>query len=59
MKVEVKNNVNVDSVLETGCVLAMCISWSCYHSVGWAILHGICSWFFVIWWCLFGTTPCW
>lgn len=37
-----------------GCALAICISWSCYHSVVWAIVHGLCSWFFVIWWCLFG-----
>lgn len=42
-----------------GCALAICVSWSCYHSIWWAILHGICSWFFVIWWCIWGTTPCW
>lgn len=40
-----------------GCALAITISWSCYHSVLWAIGHGICSWLFVIWWCICGTFP--
>jgi hypothetical protein len=31
-----------------GCCLAMVISWSLYKSILWAILHGICSWFYVI-----------
>jgi len=35
-----------------GSALAMTISWSQWHSILWAILHGICSWFYVIyyWW---------
>lgn len=53
------SNLNVSSGLSFGCALAICVSWSCYHSVLWAILHGICSWLFVIWWCIWGTTPCW
>jgi len=31
-----------------GNALAIAISWSLYHSIGWAILHGIFSWFYVI-----------
>ncbi|HUD67580.1 MAG TPA: hypothetical protein VMQ17_23555 [Candidatus Sulfotelmatobacter sp.] len=31
-----------------GSVLAMILSFTLNHSVGWAILHGICSWFYVI-----------
>ena len=31
-----------------GSVLAMIISWSINHSIGWAIVHGIFSWGYVI-----------
>lgn len=31
-----------------GGVLALLISWSANHSIGWAILHGILGWFYVV-----------
>lgn len=31
-----------------GCALAIVLSWTPHKSLGWAILHGICSWFYVI-----------
>ena len=31
-----------------GAALAMCISWSQWHSILWAIIHGVCGWFYVI-----------
>ena len=31
-----------------GSALAITISWSQWHSVLWAIIHGIFSWFYVI-----------
>lgn len=31
-----------------GSALAIAISWSTHHSVLWAILHGVLSWFYVI-----------
>ena len=31
-----------------GSVVAVILSFTLNHSVGWAILHGICSWFYVI-----------
>jgi len=31
-----------------GSVLAMIISWSINHSIGWCILHGIFSWGYVV-----------
>ena len=40
-----------------GCALAIAISWSVNHSVWWAILHGICSWLYVIYWCCCGDAP--
>lgn len=35
-----------------GCALAITISWSLHKSVLWAILHGICSWFYVAYYCI-------
>ncbi len=32
-----------------GSALAIAISWSQHHSILWAILHGILSWFYVVW----------
>ena len=35
-----------------GSALAITISWSTWHSILWAIVHGACSWLYVIyyWW---------
>jgi hypothetical protein len=35
-----------------GCGLAMVISYSNWHSIPWAILHGIFSWFYVIYYAI-------
>ena len=35
--------------ISMGSALAIVISWSVNHSILWAIIHGICSWFYVIW----------
>lgn len=31
-----------------GCALAIVISYVQWHSIAWAILHGICSWGYVL-----------
>lgn len=31
-----------------GSALAMVISYTTYQSIGWAIFHGLCSWFYVV-----------
>lgn len=36
-----------------GTALAIAISYTTNHHIGWAILHGICSWLYVIY-CLMG-----
>jgi hypothetical protein len=36
-----------------GSALAMAISFNVNHSLGWAILHGLFSWFYVIYFGLF------
>jgi hypothetical protein len=35
-----------------GSALAITISWSQWHSIHWAVIHGICGWFYVLyfWW---------
>ena len=35
-----------------GSALAISISWSLHHSILWAIVHGILSWFYVIYYAL-------
>ena len=35
-----------------GSALAITISWSVHHSILWAIVHGIFSWFYVIYYAL-------
>ncbi len=35
-----------------GTALAIAISWSANHSILWAILHGILSWFYVIYYAI-------
>jgi hypothetical protein len=38
--------------MDFGGILAVAISWGEWHHIGWAIVHGICSWFYVLyfWW---------
>jgi hypothetical protein len=31
-----------------GSMVAITLSWSANHSIPWMILHGVCSWFYVI-----------
>jgi hypothetical protein len=35
-----------------GSALAIAISWSEHHSIIWAIIHGIFSWLYVVWFAL-------
>jgi hypothetical protein len=35
-----------------GSALAIAISWNLHHSILWAIVHGIFSWFYVIYYAL-------
>jgi hypothetical protein len=35
-----------------GTALAITISWGQHHSILWAILHGILSWFYVVYYAL-------
>ena len=43
---------SVKAGISFGSALAIVISWSQNHSILWAIVHGICSWFYVIYFAL-------
>ena len=38
----------IDTVISFGCALAIVISYAQWHSVPWAIVHGLLSWGYVI-----------
>lgn len=42
----------VKSGITFGSALAMVISYTTWHSVGWAIVHGLLSWLYVIYFIL-------
>ena len=45
-------NKTVKKGLSFGSALAMVISYTTWHSVGWAIVHGLMSWVYVIYFIL-------
>ena len=51
-----KGSLNAGSAAKTGSsfgsALAMVISYTTWHSVGWAIVHGLMSWVYVIYFML-------
>lgn len=40
------------SGISLGSALAVAISWSLYKSIGWAIVHGLFGWLYVIYYAL-------
>lgn len=38
----------LNRTLSLGSMIAVTISWSVNHSVVWAVVHGLCSWFYVV-----------
>lgn len=49
-------NINIKKTVKSGITfgsaLAMVISYTTWHSVGWAIIHGLLSWVYVIYFLL-------
>lgn len=43
----------VESGIGMGCALAITISWSINKSILWAMLHGVFSWFYVIYFAIY------
>lgn len=48
-----KVHETVRGSITLGTVLAVTISWSVNKSILWAIIHGLFSWFYVIYYALF------
>lgn len=45
-------NSTTVSGIGLGSIIAVTISWSINHSILWAILHGVFSWFYVIYYAI-------
>jgi hypothetical protein len=45
----------VRSGITFGSALAITISWSVHHSILWAVIHGLLSWLYVLYYALFRT----
>ena len=43
---------SVKTGISFGSALAMVISYTAWHSIGWAIFHGLLSWFYVIYYAI-------
>lgn len=42
-----KSSTGSSTGIGIGAALAIVISYGRYHSIGWAILHGICGWGYI------------
>ncbi len=51
-RIYVYRNEGVRYGISFGSGLAMVISWSAYKSILWAIIHGVLSWFYVVYYAL-------
>ena len=51
-RIVVKSREVVKSGVSLGSALAIAISWSVNHSILWAIIHGILSWLYVIYYAI-------
>ena len=47
-----KSNSVVRHGISFGSALAMVVSWSLHQSILWAMIHGVLSWFYVIYYAL-------
>jgi hypothetical protein len=36
-----------------GIVIAVILSWQTWHSILWATVHGLLSWFYVVYWWIY------
>ena len=42
----------IGRMIGLGNILAAIISWVTWHSIPWAIVHGLCSYFYILYWAL-------
>lgn len=43
-----KSSSSASAGIGFGCALAITISWTAWHSILWAIVHGLLGWIYVI-----------
>ncbi len=48
MSEPMKTKIGTGATIGFGSVLAMILSWSANHAIGWAIIHGLLNWFYVV-----------
>jgi hypothetical protein len=48
------NHVTVRTGTNLGMVIAVIISWMKWHSIGWAIVHGLFGWCYVFYYLIMG-----
>jgi hypothetical protein len=48
-----KSETVAEAGISFGCALGMVISYTNWHSIAWAILHGLLGWVYVIYYILF------
>ena len=46
------SNTTISTGISMGCALAMILSWAKNTSILFAILHGTCSWFYVLYYAI-------
>jgi len=46
------NNNTIGSGIGLGCALAVVISYTNWHHIGWAILHGLFGWLYVLYYAI-------
>lgn len=44
------NNLKITIKVWPGALIACICSYVTWHSIAWAIVNGLCSWFYVIYW---------
>jgi hypothetical protein len=45
---ETNVRVGAGATIGLGSVLAVTLSWTANHAIGWALIHGVLGWFYVI-----------
>ena len=53
MEVEFKTSGIMSHGITIGAIIAVVMSWEANHSILWAVLHGIFSWFYILYRVLF------
>ena len=45
---KIKVKVGAGTTIGFGAVMAMTLSWTANHAIGWALIHGLLGWIYVV-----------